>query len=65
MFPKEHRLTALQNRACRNILGPKREEVTREWRKWHNEKLHKLHSSSIIISYQITEEDKMNRGYGI
>jgi hypothetical protein len=41
-------------------------EVTGEWRKWHNEKLHKLHSSSIIItvSYQITEEDKMGRGYG-
>jgi len=41
-FTEEHRLTALQNRAHRNILGPKREEVTGEWRKWHNEKLHKL-----------------------
>jgi hypothetical protein len=31
------------------IFGPKSYEVTREWRKLHNEELHKLYSSSDII----------------
>jgi hypothetical protein len=29
-------------RALRRIFGPKRDEVTREWRKLHNEKLNDL-----------------------
>ena len=29
-----------KNRVLRKILGPKRDEVTEEWRKWHNEELH-------------------------
>jgi hypothetical protein len=31
------------------ILGPKRDEVTGEWRKLHNEELHDLNSSPSII----------------
>jgi hypothetical protein len=31
------------------IFGPKRDEVTREWKKQHNEELHDLHSSPSII----------------
>jgi hypothetical protein len=31
------------------ILGPKRDEVTEGWRKLHNEELHNLYSSPIII----------------
>jgi hypothetical protein len=31
------------------IFGPKRDEVTGEWRKLHNEELHDLYSSSSII----------------
>jgi hypothetical protein len=34
----------------RRIFGPKRDEVTREWRKLHNEELHDLYTSSSIIS---------------
>jgi hypothetical protein len=30
-------------------FGPKRIEVTVEWRKLHNKELHELHSSPIII----------------
>jgi hypothetical protein len=33
----------------RLITGPKRDEVTGEWRKLHNEELHDLYSSPSII----------------
>jgi hypothetical protein len=33
----------------RRIFGPKRDEVTGEWRKLHNEELHDLYSSASII----------------
>jgi hypothetical protein len=38
-----------ENRVLRRIFGPKRDEVTGEWRKLHNEKLRHLYSSPIII----------------
>jgi hypothetical protein len=33
----------------RRIFGPKGHEVTGDWRGLHNEELHNLYSSSIII----------------
>jgi hypothetical protein len=33
----------------RRIFGPKRDEVTGDWRKMHNEELHRLYSSPSII----------------
>jgi hypothetical protein len=39
----------LENRLLRRIFGPKREEVTGEWIKPHNEELHDLSSSPSII----------------
>jgi hypothetical protein len=38
-----------ENRVLRRIFGPKRDEVTGEWRKLHNEELRNLYSSSSII----------------
>jgi hypothetical protein len=38
-----------ENRVLRRIFGPKRDEVTGEWRKLHNEELHDLYPSSSII----------------
>jgi hypothetical protein len=38
-----------ENRVLRRIFGPKRDEVTREWRKLHSEELHNLYSSPDII----------------
>jgi hypothetical protein len=42
-----------ENRVLRRIFGPKRDEVTGELRKLHNEELHILYSSPDIIR-QIT-----------
>jgi hypothetical protein len=38
-----------ENRVLRRIFGPKRDEVTGEWRKLHSEELHNLYSSPDII----------------
>jgi len=38
-----------ENRMLRGILGPKRDKVTREWRKLHNEELNDLYSSPSIV----------------
>jgi hypothetical protein len=38
-----------EKRVLRNIFGPKRDEVTGEWRKLHNEELNILYSSPDII----------------
>jgi hypothetical protein len=46
---EEHRLRVFGNRVLRRIFGPKRDEVTDDWRKLHNEELHNLYSSPSII----------------
>jgi hypothetical protein len=46
---EEHRLRVFQNRVPRRLFGPKRDEVTEEWRKLHNEELRDLCSSPRII----------------
>jgi hypothetical protein len=38
-----------ENRVLRRIFGPKRDEVTGEWRKLHNEELRDLYSTPSII----------------
>ena len=45
----EHRLRLFENRVLRRIFGRKRDEVTGEWRKLHNEELHDLYSSLSIV----------------
>ena len=45
---EEHRLRVFENRVLR-IFGPKRDGVTGEWRKLHNEKLNDLYSSPNIV----------------
>jgi hypothetical protein len=42
-------LRVFDNRVLRRISGPKRDEVTGEYRKLHSEKLHNLYSSPDII----------------
>jgi hypothetical protein len=42
---EEHRLSVFENRVLRRIVGPKRDEVTGEWRKLHKEERHNLYSA--------------------
>ena len=37
-----------ENRALRRVIGPKRDEVTGEWKKLHNEELNNLYCSPNI-----------------
>jgi hypothetical protein len=46
---EEHRLRVFENSVLRRIIGHKREEVTRDWRRLHNEELNDLYSSPNII----------------
>jgi hypothetical protein len=43
------RLRAFENGVLRRIFGPKRDDVTGEWRRLHNEEPHNLYSSPDII----------------
>ena len=45
---EEGRLRTFEKRVLRRILGPKRDEVTGEWRKLHNEELNDLYCSILF-----------------
>jgi len=46
---EERRLRMFENRVLRRIFGPKREDVTGEWRNLHNEELNDLYYSPNIF----------------
>jgi len=46
---EERNLRVFENRVLRRVFGPKRDEVTGEWRKLHNEELNNLYSSPNIV----------------
>jgi hypothetical protein len=49
IFREEHTLRVFENTLLRKVFGPKRDEVTGEWRKLHKEDLYDLQSSPNII----------------
>jgi len=57
---EEHRLRVFENTVLRRIFGPKRDKVTGERRKQHEE-LHDLYSSPNIVRV-ITSKEKIERG---
>ena len=46
---QERRLKVFENRVLRELFGAKRDEVTGEWRKLHNEELNDLYCSPNIV----------------
>jgi hypothetical protein len=46
---EEPRLRVFENRVLRRIFGAKRDEVTGEWSKLHNEELNDLYCSPNIV----------------
>ena len=46
---EERRLREFENMVLRRVLGPKRDEVTGEWRKLHNEEVSDLYSLPNIL----------------
>jgi hypothetical protein len=46
---EEYSLRVFENRALRRIFGPKRDKLTGEWRKLHNEEHNDLYCSPIIV----------------
>jgi len=48
-FREESRLRAFENRVLRRVFGPRRDEVTGEWRRLHNEELNDLYSLPNIV----------------
>jgi len=48
-WKEERKLRVFENRMLRKIFGPRRDEVTGEWRRLHNEELNELYSSPNFV----------------
>ena len=57
---EEHRLRVFENRVLRRIFGSRRDEVTGEWRKLHNEELNVLYCSPNIVL--VIKSRRMKKG---
>ena len=56
---EERVLRVFENSVLRRIFGPKRDVVTKEWRKLYNEELNDLYCSPNIVRGDKTEKNEM------
>jgi len=56
---EECRLRVFENRVLRRVFGPKRDKVTGEWKKLHNEELRDLYSLPNIV--RVVKSRRMRR----
>jgi Mg2+/citrate symporter len=61
---EERRLRVFENRVLRTLFGPKRDELTREWRKLHNEELNDLYFLPNIVRVVKSRWNELGRAYG-
>jgi hypothetical protein len=62
---EERRLRVFESRELKRIFGPKRDEVTRGWRKFHNEGLLDLYPSPNVIRMIKTRRTKWTGYIGV
>jgi len=60
---EERELRVFENMALRRIFGPRRDEVTGEWRRLHNEELNDLYPSPNIVRVIKSRRIRLT-GYG-
>jgi len=46
---QERKLSVFENMVLRSIFGPRKDEVTEDWRRLHNEELNELYCSPNIV----------------
>jgi len=61
---EKRRLRVFENRVLRRVFVPKRDEVTGEWRKLHNEELNDLYSLTQYCAGSKIETNEMGRACG-
>ena len=49
ILQEERKLRVFESRVLRRIFGPRKDEVTGEWRRLHNEQLNDLYCSPNIV----------------
>jgi hypothetical protein len=56
---EERRLRVFENKVLRRLFGPRRDEVTGDWRRMHNEELNDLYSSPNTVGGDKIEMNEM------